>query len=517
MHEGWSWAAWDGVLAAVVDRDGRVDYDRLLAVRAELARFVGQLAAASPHSRPELFPAEEDRLAYWINAYNAFTLDAIVAEYPIRSVWKTRDGQFFQRRRHRAGGEALSLDDIAHEILRGGFKEPLIHFAINCGSNGCPPVRPEAYRGPGLRETLRRATATFLANEWNCRVDHDGRRIFVSRIFKMYAQDFAGAAGTREEYRRGVLRFVAQHAGLDFDRIAGYQLVYNVYDWGLNDVHREPNIGAIPFHEPVEHFSPADTELRELHLYEGNFCNRACSWCTIDGSPRGWYQPYSESVLDQALSTLARDGNLKFYGGEPTLHTPEIIAAIRQVRERGFTGLVTVFSNGVRADQLIEILEADPRSEAVLNYSIFHGRDAEPIPDYAREKLEAWARAHPNRIFKGYKVLFHAGSGAGLEFERDREAEYHGMGRGCVRCFPVLTTRGRFHACPFAAEVDAPHFDLGGAGSEPAHVFENYRRFLAWVDHTLDPEARARGISSCELCHRRLAELPPPQFVAPAG
>ncbi|HVR29583.1 MAG TPA: hypothetical protein VMS86_08610, partial [Thermoanaerobaculia bacterium] len=214
----------------------------------------------------------------------------------------------------------------------------------------------------------------------------------------------------------------------------------------------------------------------------------------------------------QALATLARDGNLKFYGGEPTLHTPEIVGAIRYCRARGFSGLVTVFSNGVQAEKLIQILESDPRTEAVLNYSIFHGRDAEPLPVAAKSTLETWAAANPGRLFKGYKVLFHAGGGSHQAFERDREADFHGMGTGCIRCFPVLTTRGCFHACPFAAEIDAPHFDLGRVGSDPASVFANYRTFLRWVDETLDPAARKRGISSCEMCHRHLAELEPATF-----
>src|SRR5439155_215026 len=124
--------------------------------------LVAELGAASPESDPARFPSEEDRLAYWLNAYNAFTLHAILAEYPITSVWKTRDGQFFQRRRHVAGGRAVSLDDIEHEILRGQFAEPRIHFAINCGSNGCPPMRPAAYEGARLRETLGAAAEQFL-------------------------------------------------------------------------------------------------------------------------------------------------------------------------------------------------------------------------------------------------------------------------------------------------------------------------------------------------------------------
>src|SRR5690349_20545072 len=133
MPEPFRYDAWTSLLRHVVTEDGKVDYARLLERRDVLARFVSELGATSPESEPERFPSEDDRLAYWLNAYNAFTLDAIVAEYPITSVWKTRDGQFFQRRRHLAGGRAVSLDDIEHEILRGRFGEPRIHFAINCG------------------------------------------------------------------------------------------------------------------------------------------------------------------------------------------------------------------------------------------------------------------------------------------------------------------------------------------------------------------------------------------------
>jgi len=510
--EPFRYQAWSTLLAAIVTADGRVDYAALGERRALLDEFVAALGAASPESHPELFPSDDDRLAYWLNAYNAFTLHAIIAEYPIRSVWKTRDGQFFQRRRHLAGGQPVSLDDIEHTILRGRFAEPRIHFAINCGSNGCPAMRPSAYEGAGIRDTLRTATAGFLANEWNCRIDHDARRVFVSRLFKMYAEDFAGVRGTTEEYRAGVLRFVAEHIEVPPATIADYEVVYNVYDWGLNDAARQPNLGPILFHEPVEHFAPGDAQLRELHLYEGNFCNRTCTWCTIDGSPGGWYRPYTAAVLDQAVATVAADGNLKFYGGEPTLHAGDIIGAMRHLRGRGFRGLITIFSNGVKAERLIEILESDARSEAVLNYSIYHGRDAEPLPPHARARLEDWARAHPGRLFQGYKVLFHAGGGTEMRYERDREAEYHGLGSGCVRCFPVLTTTGRFHACPFAAEIEAPHYDLGAVGSAPATVLDNYRTFRRWVDEVLDPAAQARGVSSCAMCHRHLRELPAPVY-----
>lgn len=503
---------WSRLLALIVTRDGKVDYQRLTATRELLDAVIADFAAASPDTHPGEFPADEHHLAYWLNAYNAFALNAIVSEYPISSVWKSREGEFFQRRRHVAGGVAMSLDDIEHRILRGRFAEPRIHFAINCGSNGCPSMQPRAFEPAGLSDSLRSVTEQFLASEWNCRVDHERRQVYISRIFKMYAEDFAGKDGTTAAYRDGVLRFISRHSQLDLESIKGYEVVYNTYDWGLNDSVREPRLGPILFHEPTEHFAPADRELRELHLYEGNFCNRKCEWCTIRGSPAGWYQPYSDAVLDQAVRSLAADGNLKFYGGEPTLHAGAVIAAIGYVRVRGFRGLVTIFSNGVKADALIAILESDSRTEAVLNYSIYHGRDAEPIPEHARLRLEAWSKANSARIFKGYKVLFHAGGGARLGYDRDREAGFHGLGKGCVRCFPVLTTKGRFHACPFAAEIDSPHYDLGRLGVEPDKVLRNYKLFRRWADEVLDPAAQARGMSSCELCHTRLQELPVPEY-----
>jgi len=457
---------WSRLLAEIVTAEGRVDYVRLAERREILDRVMGDFAAVSPDATPAAFAAEEDQLAYWLNAYNAFTLHAIMDEYPITSVWKTRDGQFFQRRRHIAGGHAVSLDDIEHSILRSRFAEPRIHFALNCGSNGCPPIRPSAFQADGLRETLRTATQQFLASEWNCRIAYDTRRIYVSRIFKMYAQDFAGTSGTSAEYRLGVLRFVAEHTGVAFDRIADFEVVYNTYDWGLNDSRRAPHLGPILFHESVEHFAEADGALRELYLYEGNFCNRTCAWCTINGSPKGTYHPYRTAVLDQAVATIAADGNLKFYGGEPTLHAADVIDAIGYVRRKGFGGLISIYSNGVKAAALVRILESDPRCEAVMPSSIYHGRDAEPLPAHAKTLLENWAVAHPGRLFQGYKVLFHAGSGTALAYDRDREASYHGISTGCVRCFPVLTTAGNFRACPFAAESASPHYGLGRMGSD---------------------------------------------------
>jgi hypothetical protein len=501
------YALWTELLGTIVTPEGKVDYQVLARHRAVLTDFVGQLGTASPDTTPERFPTPEHALAYWINAYNAFVLAAVMEEYPVRSVWKVHDGQFFVRARHCAGGVLLSLNDIEHRILRGRFREPRVHFALNCASNGCPPMRPQAYAPEAIRETLHAATRQFLASEWNCRIDRHQKKIFVSRLFRMYAEDFAGEAHTTAEYRRGVLRFIAEHTGEPFEAIAEYAVVYNIYDWGLNDVHRDPQLRPITFHESVETFHAQDGVLRELYLYDGNFCNRACTWCTVFGSPQGWYTAHTTRVLEGALAAVAPDGNIKFYGGEPTLHSESLQAAMRFLRARGFTGLFTIYSNGVKAQTLIDLLESDPQSEAVLNYSIYLGRDADPLPAPAKARLEAWGRAHPQRLFSGYKVLYHAGAGAALTFDQDREPAYHAQS-GCVLCFPVLKSTGEFHACPLAIENAAPHFKLGDLTTPPGVLFENYRQFRTWATTVLDPAARQRQLTSCAMCQQHLHEIP---------
>jgi hypothetical protein len=501
------YSLWTKLLQAIVTTEGKVDYESLARHRALLTDFVVQLGTASPDMTPERFPRPEDALAYWINAYNAFVLAAVIEEYPIRSVWKVQDGQFFMRARHRAGGRLLSLNDIEHRILRGRFHEPRIHFALNCASNGCPPMRPQAFVPDGIQETLRVATRRFLASDWNCHIDKAQQKIFVSRLFRMYAEDFAGEAHTTAEYRRGVLRFIAEHTGTPLEAIAEYALVYNIYDWGLNDARRDPQLRPITFHESVETFHAQDGILRELYLYNGNFCNRACDWCTVFGSPHGRYTAYTTQVLEGVLAAIAPDGNIKFYGGEPTLHSDSLLEAMRFLRTRGFQGLFTIYSNGVKAQTLIRLLESDPRSEAVLNYSIYLGRDADPLPTHAKARLEAWSRAHPQRLFSGYKVLYHAGAGAAMVFDRDREPAYHAQ-QGCLLCFPVLKATGEFHACPLAIENPAPHFRLGDLTTQASTLFDNYQKFRTWATTVLDPAAQARQVTSCAMCQQHLAELP---------
>ena len=147
-------AAWNALLGERV-KDGVVDYAGLHKDPARLDAYLATLAATDPSDY-----AREDQLAYWINAYNAFTIRLILDHYPTASI---RDvSRPWKRKQWNAGGTIYSLDHIEHTILRKQFKEPRIHFAIVCASIGCPDLQPRAFTGPGIETQLEQAARHFM-------------------------------------------------------------------------------------------------------------------------------------------------------------------------------------------------------------------------------------------------------------------------------------------------------------------------------------------------------------------
>ena len=187
-----------------------VDYSALKKGRAALDAAVDAFAQAT--DAEERAWTRDQRLAFWINAYNAFTLRAIVDHYPIRAPWLTLQPRNSIRQidgvwttmRWRAAGREVTLDDIEHQILRRELKEPRIHFAINCASVSCPPLPPEPYRAETLDAQLDEAARRYLASPEGLRVDGDTLR--VSSILDWYATGLRGAfrvARTRWPRREG--------------------------------------------------------------------------------------------------------------------------------------------------------------------------------------------------------------------------------------------------------------------------------------------------------------------------
>lgn len=234
-----SWAfdhahtAWNQLVQRYV-RDGQVQYsDWKETGRSELAAYLAQLQAVSPEAYASW--SEPEKLAFWINAYNAYTVQLVLDSWPLKSI---RDigllpGAAFRRHfipLQRLRGARLSLNDIEHGILRKEFREPRIHFAIVCASKSCPELRNEAYRGRDLDRQLDEAARRFLSDPRKNRFAPSEGKVYLSRIFQWFQDDFVAAAPTVLAY---VAKFAAPEMG-EFLQAGRAEVDYLDYDWSIN-------------------------------------------------------------------------------------------------------------------------------------------------------------------------------------------------------------------------------------------------------------------------------------------
>jgi hypothetical protein len=225
---------YDSILKKYVKGD-RVDYKSLKSDKD----FPSYLEALSK-TNPNQFASREEKIAFWINAYNAFTLKLIIDNYPLKSItnlsalgkltafvgnspWKR---EFFS-----VNGKKMSLDEIENEILRGKFKEHRVHFAANCASISCPPLRGEAYTAEKLNAQLDEQAKLFFNDASRNRYDFEKKTLYLSSILKWYKDDFIKASGSIEKY-------IAQY--VDAEKKSALQSnQFNIehldYDWNLND------------------------------------------------------------------------------------------------------------------------------------------------------------------------------------------------------------------------------------------------------------------------------------------
>jgi hypothetical protein len=223
--------AWDRVARTFV-RDGGVDYAALRADRADLDLFLASLDGAEPSGW-----SGNERLAFWINAYNAVVVHFVLEHYPgLGSVLEV-DG-FFESLRFPVAGAERSLDEI--ETAARDLGDARLHFAVVCASTSCPDLRPEAYVAERLDGQLAEQTAAFLADpEKGLRFDEAEGTVHLSSIFKWYAGDFTGGPTVVSYFfRGGVLDWVVRHLPETLaTRIeeADPGVVYMDYDWSLNE------------------------------------------------------------------------------------------------------------------------------------------------------------------------------------------------------------------------------------------------------------------------------------------
>ncbi len=242
-----SYQAYAKLLSAHVINQ-RVNYAKLVNARTSLTTIIESIAAVSAEDF-QRWP-EHQQLAYWINAYNLFTLKAIVDHYPIKGSWlswyprnsiKQIEGVWDVMPWH-AAGRIVTLDQIEHEIMRPTFKQPLIHFAINCAALSCPPLSPQPYRSETLIEQLVTSTRQALTQSSWLKIEEMTLR--VTAILNWYGEDFtdeyAHGVTANGSYRdRGILGLIARYgppAAQAIARVPNTRIRFLAYDWSLNDV-----------------------------------------------------------------------------------------------------------------------------------------------------------------------------------------------------------------------------------------------------------------------------------------
>lgn len=248
-----SYADYAQVLASHVDNKGLVNYKDLMAHPELLNRFVGQIATLKP---PVYYAwPEKEKIAFWINVYNALTLKSIIDNYPIKTSGGLISSLRFPKNSirqipgvwdkatHTVMDKPMTLDGIEHQVLRKQFKEPRIHMALVCAAKGCPPLRNEPYTGARLDAQLDDQAKIFFANPEKFRIDRNAKKVYLSMIFKWFGADFKEAYPTgdfqkQEAGVRPVLQFASQHLSpqdADYLKSGDYKISYLNYDWALNE------------------------------------------------------------------------------------------------------------------------------------------------------------------------------------------------------------------------------------------------------------------------------------------
>jgi hypothetical protein len=222
-------AKFDQILKTYVDTEGRVDYNGI----AEDAAFREYMVSLENAKVDSL--SRDGQLAFWIDAYNAVTIDKVIKWKPKKSVRETlipgvwTGTKFFTSRQHVVAGQRLSQDDIEHEILRKRFQDPRIHFAIICASSGCPLLPQFAYTAENVQMKLEDETRKYLNSERGLRIDYVENTIQLSKLFDWFAGDFESKSGSVINF---IKPFLDEKAMAFLDRKPKMSDI--PYDWALN-------------------------------------------------------------------------------------------------------------------------------------------------------------------------------------------------------------------------------------------------------------------------------------------
>jgi len=202
------------LLAKHVSATGVVDYAGFKKNEGKLDSYLNQLE----QQKIETWNKDK-QLAFWINAYNAYTIKLILNNYPLNSITDLEGGKPWDKNWIKLAGKSLSLNDIENKIIRPQFNEPRIHFAVNCAAKSCPPVLNSAWNESNLERNLTSQTRKFLNNASHNTLE--AKKASISKIFEWYAEDFGD-----------LISFINKYADTELNSDA--KIEYKDYDWSLN-------------------------------------------------------------------------------------------------------------------------------------------------------------------------------------------------------------------------------------------------------------------------------------------
>lgn len=211
---------WDELLNEHVDAEGNVDYEGLKKNKDKFYKYLKLLSS----NHPEESWSKNEKMAYWINAYNAFTVQLVTKFYPIKSIMKI-GGAFeepFDVKFIRIEGKKYTLNEIEHKQLRAKYDEPRIHFAVNCASYSCPKLRNEAYHPDRLESQLQDQAEYFINNERYNKIEKN--KVKISKLFDWYEEDFTGDGDVIDYINKYSKTKVSGNASIE----------YLKYNWALN-------------------------------------------------------------------------------------------------------------------------------------------------------------------------------------------------------------------------------------------------------------------------------------------
>jgi hypothetical protein len=207
---------WDRLLKTHVFDNGKVNYQTINKDKTSLDEYINLLSKNTPNNHW----SKNETLAYWINAYNALTVDLIIRNYPVKSIKDIKDP--WKQRLWKLGDQWYNLNDIEHQILRK-MDEPRIHFAIVCASFSCPKLQNYAFTASNLEAQLTESTKTFLADTNRNIITEN--ELQLSRIFRWFAKDFKQSGS--------VIDFINAYTDINIHPKA--KTGYLEYNWDLNE------------------------------------------------------------------------------------------------------------------------------------------------------------------------------------------------------------------------------------------------------------------------------------------